>query len=38
MQVLIFVVQLPYIMVGVAGAMVIPTMHEESYIDLHNAR
>ena len=25
-------------MVGVAVAMVIPTMHEKSYIDLHNAR
>ena len=25
-------------MVGVAVAMVIPTMHEKSCIDLHNAR
>ena len=27
-----------YNMVGVAVAMVIPTMHEKSCIDLHNAR
>ena len=32
------IIQNHYNMVGVAVAMVIPTMHEKSCIDLHNAR
>ena len=34
----ITIVDQDYNLVGVAVAMVIPTMHEKSCIDLHNAR